>query len=93
MMRKVRALWALMQVGKVVADPAWWKARQIESSMVIAALWGLIHAAEAFGWEFPAGGETVDAIAVGLLATVNLVLTLTSSDKVGLPPKPGADKP
>jgi len=59
--------------------------------MVVALLWAAVHAAEAFELDLQVGSETVDAVAVGVLALVNWVLTLTTSDKVGMSPKPKPD--
>lgn len=91
MIRKVAALFDLLRKGRVVTDPARWKNRQITSSMIVAVLWALVHTAEAFGNEIPVGSETVDAVAVGVLALVNWVLTLATSDKVGLPDRRSPD--
>jgi hypothetical protein len=91
MIGKLKSLWTLFQKGQVVADPAKWKARQITSSMVVALLWAAVHTAEAFGLDLQVGSETVDAVAVGLLALVNWVLTLATSDKVGVSPRPKPD--
>lgn len=91
MVKKFKALFDLFRKGRVVADPARWKNRQISSSMIVALLWALVHTAEAFGYAVPVGSETVDAVAVGVLALVNWVLTLVTSDKVGLPHKRSPD--
>lgn len=88
MIRKARALWGLMHKGRMVANPAAWKNGQIQASMIVALIWAAVHTAEAFGYAVPVGSETVDAVAVGLLALVNWMLTLATSDKVGLPPRP-----
>lgn len=87
MLRKAMAAWDLMHKGRVVADPAAWKNGQIKASMIVALIWAAVHTAEAFGYAVPVGSETVDAVAVGVLALVNWMLTLATSDKVGLPPR------
>lgn len=84
MIGKLKAGLDLMKKGKAVADPAKWKARQITSSMLVGAIWAGIHAAATFGIEVPVDAETVDALAVAILAVVNVVLTVTTSDKVGV---------
>jgi len=84
MIKKLKAAMSLMKAGRVVADPALWKTRQITSSVLVAAIWSAINAASAFGVNVPIDAETVDAIAVALLAGVNLVLTITTTDKIGV---------
>jgi hypothetical protein len=84
MIKKIKAALSLMKAGKVVADPAKWKARQISSSVLVAAIWSAVNAASAFGVEVPVDAETVDAIAVAMLAVVNVLLTVTTTDKIGV---------
>ncbi|QIB67191.1 hypothetical protein [Kineobactrum salinum] len=91
MFQKMKAVLVLLKVGRVVIDPAKWKRRQISASILITAIWALADTARAFGYEIPVDGETVDALAVGLLAVVNWVLTLTTTDKLGLPTRAKAD--
>lgn len=90
-MGKIRSLFSLFRKGRMVADPARWKARQIEASALVAVLWAGVQAASAFGVEIPIDGETIDGVAVGLLAVVNWVLTVTTTDKIGLPCEPGTE--
>ncbi len=87
MIRKLQALWDLMKKGRVVADPAKWKQRQITASMLVSLIWALVNFGEAIGINVQIDTKTVDAIAVCLLALVNWVLTLVTSDKVGLQDK------
>lgn len=84
MIAKLKIALTLLKVGKVVADPAKWKNRQITTTMLVAVIWGVSDAARAFGYELPITEEMVDGIAVGVLSVVNLLLTLTTSDKVGV---------
>lgn len=74
----------LMQKGRSLSDPEKWKKRQITTTMLTGAIWSAIQAAEAFGYAVPVDETTVDAVAVGVLAIVNWVLTLSTSEKVGL---------
>jgi hypothetical protein len=92
MMKKLKALLLLFQKGQIVADPAKWKAGQMESSAVIAAIWAAVYVAEAWGYAVPVGSETVDAVAVGLLAGINWVLTVITTDKIGLSTKSPTNK-
>jgi hypothetical protein len=82
--KKIQSAFRLLKAGEVVADPAKWKARQVTTSMLVTAIWAAVTAANSFGVEVPVDAETVDGLAVGLLAVVNLVLTVTTTDKIGL---------
>lgn len=87
-MQRISSIWALLRVGKKVSDPAKWKNRQITATALTAAIWAAIHAASAWGVDIPADAETVDAIAVAAIGVVNVVLTISTSDTVGLRAKP-----
>ena len=87
MFKKAKAAFTLLQKGKAVADPAKWKSRQITATMLTGVIWAVIQAAEAFGYAIPVDEATVDSIAVGVLALVNWVLTLSTSEKVGMQPR------
>jgi hypothetical protein len=84
MLKKAKAAYTLLQKGKAVSDPAKWKARQITATMLTGAVWAAIQAAEAFGYAIPIDEATVDSVAIGVLAAVNWVLTLSTSEKIGL---------
>lgn len=84
MIKRARAAYKLLQKGKAVSDPAKWKARQITATALTGAFWAAIQAAEAFGYAIPVDEATVDSVAVGMLALVNWLLTLSTSEKVGL---------
>jgi predicted membrane protein len=88
MLKKIKAGMALMKAGRRVQDPAKWKARQIEASAIVAVLWAAVNSAAAFGIEVPVNAEIVDGLAVAILSIVNLVLTVITTNKIGLPDKP-----
>ena len=87
MFKKAKVAFTLLQKGKAVADPAKWKSRQITATMLTGVIWAVIQAAEAFGYAIPVDEATVDSVAVGVLALVNWVLTLSTSEKVGMQPR------
>jgi uncharacterized membrane protein len=88
MLKKIKAGMALMKAGRRVQDPAKWKARQIETSAIVAVLWAAVNSAAAFGIEVPVNAEIVDGLAVAILAVVNVVLTVITTNKIGLPSEP-----
>ena len=87
MFKKAKVAFTLLQKGKAVADPAKWKSRQITATMLTGVIWAAIQVAEAFGYAIPVDEATVDSVAVGVLAAVNWVLTLSTSEKVGMQPR------
>ena len=80
-MSKLRNIIDLIRYGGCVADPAMWKKRQISATVIGSLIWAVLGIT---GYDEQIGGETVDAVAVGLLAGVNWVLTIATSKKVGL---------
>lgn len=74
----------LLKKGKSVADPEKWKKHQITATALTAFIWALINVSSAWGYDIPIGEETVDAAALGVLAVVNWVFTLSTSKKVGM---------
>ncbi len=90
-MKKLAAIWSLFQAGKVVSDPAKWKKRQIGVSALVTFLWAIAEATRAYGYDVALSEDTVNSAAVAILAAVNFVLTVTTTDKLGLPPGDKAD--
>lgn len=86
-MNKISALWDLFRKGECVADPAKWKARQITATVLGAAIMAAIQALKAFGIDIAIDENSALAIAGGVIAVVNVVLTITTTDKIGLPAK------
>lgn len=84
-MNKLLALFNLLRKGAVCADPAAWKNRQITATVLAAVLLAAANVAVAFGYPLPVDETTATAVATGLIALVNVVLTVATSAKVGLP--------
>ena len=84
MIKRAKAAYTLLQKGKAVADPAKWKSHQIAATALTGVIWAAFQAAEAFGYAIPIDEQTVDSVAVGILAFVNWLLTISTSEKVGL---------
>jgi len=84
-MSKLGAILTLLQKGSMVADPALWKGRQITATVLTSLLWAGLKLA---GLDEQVGSETVDAIALGIIGVSNVILTITTTTKIGLQPKP-----
>ena len=83
-MNKLASLFVLFRKGAAVSDPQLWKNRQITVTVLAGLIVAVVNAASAFGYSLPIDIETANAIAAGILAIVNTVLTITTTDKVGL---------
>ena len=83
-MNKLMVLFDLFRKGASVSDPALWKARQVKSTVLAAFILTVINTASAFGYSIPIDTETANLIAAGIIALVNAVLTVTTTDKIGI---------
>ena len=88
-MNKLAAIWGLFKQGQVIADAKRWKERQISATVLGAVLIAAVNVIAAFGYEVPIDVETANAIAGGIIGAVNFVLTIVTTDKVGLPDASG----
>lgn len=84
MFGKISSLIELFKAGSAVADPAMWKKGQITASLFIAVLYALVHVASAWGLNIPIDQDTINNVSVGALAVVNWVMTLITTDKIGI---------
>lgn len=83
-MSKLSALWGLFRQGQAVTDPKLWKERQIKATVLAGVLLAVVNVVKAFGYEIPIDTETANAIAAGIIAAVNVVFTITTTEKVGV---------
>lgn len=89
-MDKVMALVNLFRVGGSVADPVAWKTGQITATVLGTVMIALADVARAFGLPVPLGPAEFNGLAAGAIAVVNVVLTLVTSEKVGVLPEKSA---
>ena len=87
MLGKLKAFWEVLQAGKSVADPVAWKTKQLKVNVLIAFFTAIVNLAKAFGYDLHLDYETINSVSVAILALVNWVLTLSTSDKVGFKPE------
>ena len=83
-MNKLMALFDLFRKGVSVSDPTLWKTRQIKSTVLAAFILAVINVAAVFGYSIPIDTETANLIAAGIIALVNTVLTITTTNKIGI---------
>lgn len=82
-MNKLMVLFDLFRKGVSVSDPTLWKTRQIKSTVLAAFILAVINVAAVFGYSIPIDTETANLIAAGIIALVNTVLTITTTNKIG----------
>ena len=87
-MNKLSAIWGLFKQGQSVSDPTRWKNRQITATVLAAFVLALVNVSAAFGYSIPIDADTANAIAAGIIAVVNVILTITTTEKIGVPNKP-----
>jgi hypothetical protein len=92
-MNKLLAILDLFRKGNAVADPALWKSRQIKATVLLPAFGALVAVLRAFGLEVPLDDTQITQLVTGLVVVINLLLTYSTTDKVGLPAKPDRDPP
>ena len=92
-MNKLLALLDLFRKGNAVADPQLWKNRQIAATLLLPTFGALIAVLRAFGLEVPLDDTQITQLVTGLVVLLNLLLTVSTTDKVGLPAKPDSDPP
>lgn len=83
-MDKISAIWQLFKVGSSVSNPELWKKRQIKATVLAAVILAVVNLLAAFGYSVPIDSTTANGIAVGILAVINVVLTITTTDKIGV---------
>ena len=87
MFEKLKSFYNLFQQGKEVANPEAWKKGQITGTALAAAFLALAGVGKSFGYELPIDEQAMTEVAVGVIAVVNVVLTIVTSKKVGLKEK------
>lgn len=91
-MSKLAALFRLFRKGSEVADVEKWKSRQITANMLVALLAALVAVARAFGVAVDIADADLAAIAGGVFAAGNVIVTAVTSKRAGLPAPVQADR-
>jgi hypothetical protein len=87
-MEKLKALFNLFRKGNEVADPEKWKSNQITANSIAVFLAAILAVAKSFGLEIPVGDGDIALVAGGVLGVVNIIGTIVTSKKAGLPAEP-----
>jgi len=80
-MKKLRAAFGVLLVGRQLAKPEAWKNSQLWGSLLIA-LFGL---AEAFGVFIQVSDDAAVGFAMTVAGLINAFLTVSTTKKIGLP--------
>lgn len=84
MLDKLKSVWNVFKQGQAVANPAAWKRGQITATMLGGFFIAIVQLAKAFGHDIPLDADTSTAIAGGIVAGVNWLLTIVTTDKIGI---------
>lgn len=87
-MNKLKALFLLFRKGNEVANPEGWKNGQITANTIAGLVAALLATSSAFGYSLPVSDDAVLSIAGGLFAAANIVITIVTSKRAGLPAVP-----
>lgn len=88
MFEKLKLFYDLFRKGQELGNAEIWKNRQVTANILGGFILATVALIKAFGYELPIDENTAMSIAGGAIAIINVVLTLTTSKKVGLPAKP-----
>jgi len=76
----------LFRKGEMVANPVAWKTGQITVAVLTPLILGSCSLLKLAGFEIPIDEALANQIALAIIAISTIVLTLTTSDKVGVLP-------
>lgn len=80
----ISSLWRVFKAGESVANPSAWKQGQVTANMVTALFAALAATAKGLGYDLHVDDGTLAAVGAGLFALVNWLLTVATTDKVGI---------
>lgn len=83
-MEKLMSFFSLFRKGSEVADPTKWKKHQVSANMVGGVILAIVAVARSYGYKLPIDDATALTIGGGIVAIVNVVLTVVTSTKAGL---------
>ncbi len=86
MFDKLKSVLAVFRYGNEVANVEAWKKGQITGTVVGALFLAMANAAQIFGYPFPIDADSANAIGVGLVSLVSVLLTAATSKRAGLMP-------
>jgi hypothetical protein len=93
MVETIKLFLAAFRQGSEVANAAAWKNGQITVTLLGGFMVTVLHLGDRYGVSLPIDTAQVNAIAAGVIALVNVVLTVATSEKVGLPASGDGGKP
>ena len=94
MIKEFQAFFTVFKKGKMVANPEAWKTGQVTVNLV-ALLSALAVIAAGFGYDLQLSQETIQSAGSGmvaLFAIVNSIITVVSTEKIGVDGKPTKGK-
>ena len=86
MLQKITSIFNLFRKGQEVANVEAWKSGQVTANILAGVMLAGVQVAKAFDYEIPLTEEVANGIAVGILASVNFVITVITSKRAGVLP-------
>jgi hypothetical protein len=90
-MEKIMDLFKLFRQGEALENADAWIKGQVTATMVAGVLLALDNLVAACGYKVPLDPASANDIGLGIIAVVNIVLTIVTHKSVGLPPLYGVD--
>jgi hypothetical protein len=81
MMKKLRAAFSVLLVGRELSKPGAWKSAQLWASLLVA-LFGLMEAFDIF---VSVSDDAVTGFVMTVAGLINAFLTVSTTKKIGLP--------
>lgn len=84
---KLKLLYDLFHKGKEVSNVETWKLGQVSVNALTVFIVALLQVGSAFGFDVSINNEQVVALAGGILAIANTIITVITTKKIGLTDK------
>lgn len=72
--------------GEIISNPSQWKFGQLAITILASIILIIVNILAVFGYSLPVDTEAANAISVAIITIANLVLTVVTTDKIGLNP-------
>ena len=83
-MNKLQEVLRVFKKGNAVENPTKWKNIQINTTILASFLIAIVNAFAVFGYSIPIDVDAANNIAGAFVAVFNLILTVSTSEKVGI---------
>lgn len=81
---KIKIILDVFNKGQAVANPEAWKKGQITTNVIVCFIWALINVSNAYGYNISVDKDFVDGFSIASLTIINWIITIVSSEKIGI---------